>query len=163
MTALAEWNVHGDVRSIRTEFAEWDLTLEQWRAAQYFTLVRFRPNGSVGESEHHNPDGTISRSSFTYDTAGRMQEARFGMNAGPVSKSLYFYDERGRLTRVVGVDPDGTEREAETYSYGQDGKKTKVYFVPKQVANAFMYAIEGTVQSYGRPRRQYNHHSIRGW
>ena len=151
MTALAEWNVHGSVRSIRTELAEWDLTLEQWRAAQYFTIVRFHPGGVVSESEHHNPDGTISRSSFTYDAAGRILEARFGMDDGPVSKSLYLYDERGRPTRVVGVDPDGTEREAENYSYGQDGKRTKVYFVPKQVANAFMCAIEGTVQLYGAP------------
>ncbi len=151
MTALAAWNVHGDVGSLRTEFAEWDLTLEQWRAARYFTIVRFHPGGAIGESEHHNPDGTISQSSYTYDAAGRMQEARFGMNDGPVNRSLYFYEERGRLARVVGVDPDGTEREVETNSYGQDGKRTKVYFVPKQVANAFMYAIEGTVQSYGAP------------
>jgi hypothetical protein len=151
MTALAAWNVHGEVHSLRTEFAEWDLTLEQWRAAQYFTIVRFRPGGAIGENEHHNPDGTISQSSYIYDTAGRMQEARFGMNDGPVSRNLYLYDERGRLARVVGVEPDGTEREAETYSYGQDGKRTKVYFVPKQFVNAFMYAIEGTVQSYGAP------------
>jgi hypothetical protein len=151
VTALAEWNVHGDVRSIRTEFAEWDLTLERWRAAQYFTIVRFHPDGAISENEHHNPDGTISRSTFTYDTAERMQEARFGMNDGPVSKSLYFYDQRGRLTRVAGVDPDGTEGEVETNSYSQEGKRTKVYFVPKQVANAFMCAIEGTVQSYGAP------------
>ena len=151
MSALAEWNVHGDVHSIRTEFAEWDLSLEQWRPAQSFTIVRFHPDGTISENEHHNPDGTISQSSYHYDAAGRMQEARFGMNDGPVSRSLHFYDERGLLTRVVGVDPDGTEREAENHGYGQDGKRTKVYFVPKQLANAFMYAIEGTVQSYGAP------------
>ena len=150
MTALAEW-VHGAVHSIRIEFAEWDLTLEQWRPAQYFTIVRFRPDRAISENEHHNPDGSVSRSSFIYDTAGRMREARFGMNEGPISRSLYFYDERGRLTRVAGVDPDGTEREVETYRYGQDGKKTKVYFVPAQLANAFINAIEGTVQSYGAP------------
>ncbi len=73
------------------------------------------------------------------------------MNGGPVSKNLYLYDELGRLTRVVSVDQDGTEWETETYSYGQDGKRTKVYFVPEQAANAFMYAIEGTVQSYVAP------------
>ena len=151
MTALAAWNVQGPVQSLRTEFAEWDLTLEQWRAPQNYTVVRFRPGGAIGESEHHNPDGTTSRSTSVYDAAGRLRETRFGMNDGPLSKSLYFYDERGRLARVVGVDPDETEREAETYTYGPDGRQAKVYFVPQHLANAFMYAIEGTVQSYGAP------------
>jgi hypothetical protein len=151
MTALAHSNVHGAVHSLSIEFAEWDLTLEQWRAAQHFTIVRFRPDGAIGESEHRNPDGTISHSSYSYDAAGRMQEARFGMNDGRINRSLYFYDERGRLERVVAVDHDGTEREVETCSYGQDGKRTKAYVVPAQLAKAFMYAIESTGQSYGAP------------
>jgi uncharacterized protein RhaS with RHS repeats len=151
MTGLAAWNVQGPVHSLRTEFAEWDLTLEQWQPAQSYSIVRFRPDGALGESEHHNPDGTTSRSSSIYDAAGRIQETRFSMNDGPAGKSLYFYDERGRLTRMVGVDPDGTEREVEAYTYGQDGKRTKIYFVPNHLANSFMYSIEGTVQSYGAP------------
>jgi hypothetical protein len=71
------------------------------------------------------------------------------MNDGPVGKSLYFYDDRERLTRVVDVHKDGTERESETYSYDQNGKRTKTYFVSKHLVNAFMYSIEGTTQSYG--------------
>ncbi len=149
MSGLAAWNVHGPVHSLRTEFAEWDLGLEQWRAAQSFSVVRFRPDGAIGENEHHNPDGSISRSSFIYDPDGRIQETRYSMNDGLAGKSLYLYDERGRLTRVVGIDDDGTGRESEAYSYDQDGKRTKTYFVPKHLASAFMYAIEGTVQSYG--------------
>jgi YD repeat-containing protein len=151
VTALAKWNVHGAVRSLRTEFAEWDLTLEQWRAAHHFTLVRFRPDGAISESEHHNPDGSIVRSGYAYDAAGRMQEVRFGMNDDPTSRSIYSYDESGRLTRVFGMDQDGAEHESEVYSYGNDRTKTKVYFVPKHVAGSFMYAVEGTAQHYGAP------------
>src|SRR2546428_14127824 len=115
--------------------AEWDLSLEQWKAAQHFNLVRFHPDGRISESESYNPDGSISRSSYAYDAVGRMQEARFAMNGDAISKDNYFYDERGRLARVVSMDQGGTERESEAYSYSQDGKRTKVYFIPKQEPN----------------------------
>jgi hypothetical protein len=84
MSDLATWNVHGPVHTLRTEHAEWDLSLERWQAARYFTLVRFHPDGRISESESHNPDGSISRSSYAYDAVGRMQEARFGMNSDPI-------------------------------------------------------------------------------
>jgi len=148
MSDLAQWNVQGPVHTLRSEHAEWDLSLEQWKAAQYFTLVRFHPSGRINESESHNPDGSISRSSYAFDAVGRMQEARFGMNGYPVSKNIYFYDERGRLARVVGVDRDGTERESEAYSYGQGGKKTRVCFSPKQDPNAGTVGIDVTALSH---------------
>ncbi|MCU1274403.1 MAG: hypothetical protein JWO48_1834, partial [Bryobacterales bacterium] len=124
MSDLANWNVHGPVHTLRTAFAEWDLSLEQWQAARNSNLVRFHPDGTISESEAYNPDGSIARSSFVYDAAGRMQEARFGVNGAATSKGIYYYDERGRLTRVVSVDQGGTERESEAYSYSQEGKKT---------------------------------------
>jgi hypothetical protein len=149
MTGLAAWDVHGNVHTLRTEFAEWDLGLEQWRAPHSFTVVRFRPNGAISENEHHNPDGSISRSSFIYDAEGRIRETQFGMNNGPVGKSLYLYDDRGRLARVVEAHYDGTERDSESHSYDQNGKRTKTNFVSKHLVNAFMYSIEGTAHSYG--------------
>jgi hypothetical protein len=145
---LANWDVHGPVHTLRTEFAEWNLSLERWQAARHFTLVRFDPDGKITESESHNPDGSVSRSSYAYD-AGRLQEARFGMNGDPTGNNIYFYDECGRLTRVVSVDRNDAERESEAYSYSQDGNRTKVYFVPKLEPDAgFVYGIEGTAQSY---------------
>jgi hypothetical protein len=150
MNDLAKWNVHGPVQTLRIEHVEWDLSLEQWQTAEHFTLDRFHPGGRIGESESHNRDGSISRSSYAYDAVGRMQEAQFGMNGDPISKSIYSYDESGRLMRIVNVDRDGTQRESEAYSYGQDGKRTKVYFVPKQARDVgFSYGIEGTEMSYG--------------
>ena len=148
MSDFAQWNVHGPVHTLRTEHAEWDLSLEQWKAAPYFTLVRFRPDGRINESESHNPDGSISRFSYAYDPVGRMQEARFGMDGDPTSKNIYLYDERGQPTRVVSVDRYGTERESEAYSYGQDGKKTRVCFSPKQEPNAGLVGIDVTGLSH---------------
>lgn len=149
MSGLAQRNVHGPVHTLRIESAEWDVSLKQWQASKSFTFVRFHPDGRIHESESHNPDGSISQSSYAYDAVGRMQEARFGMNGDPISKNIYFYDERGRLTRVVSVDRDGTDRESEAYSYGQDGKKTKVCFIPKQGPNAGSVRIAVTALSAG--------------
>jgi hypothetical protein len=150
MSDLANWKVHGPVHTLRTEFAEWDLSLEQWKAAQHSNLARFHPDGRISESETHNPDGSIPRSGYAYDAVGRLQEVRFAMNDGAIGKNTYLYDERGRLTRVVSLDQGGIERESEAYNYSQDGKKTKVFFIPKQEPSVeFLYQIESTVQSYG--------------
>jgi hypothetical protein len=149
MSDLAKWNVHGPVQTLRTESAEWDRSRQQWQEARQFTLVRFHPDGRIGESERHNSNGSISRSSYSYDAAGRMQEARFGMNSEPISKRLHFYDEQGRPSRVVSVDRDGTERASEVYSYGQDGKTTKVYFMPKREPETGSVGIDVTSFSGG--------------
>jgi YD repeat-containing protein len=149
MSDWAKRNVHGYVYALRTESAEWDLSLEQWRAVQHLSLVRFHPDGSINESESRNPDGSVSRSDYTYDPAGRLQEVRFEAIGGPTSKSIYFYDATGQLVRIVSVDADGSERETETRSYGQGGKRTKVYFVRKREPNVGLgFAINGAEQSY---------------
>ena len=46
MSDLENWKVHGPVHTLRTEFAEWDLSLEQWKAAQHSNLARFHPDGN---------------------------------------------------------------------------------------------------------------------
>jgi len=150
MSDISQWKIHGPVHTLRSEFAEWDLSREEWQAPRHVSLVRFLPNGTIGASESHNPDGSFSRSNYSYDAVGRLTEIRFQMNDGPIQQAVYFYDGSGRLIRLAGVEPDGTERESETYSYGQDRKKTKVYFVPElKPGVGFSYGIEGTELSYG--------------
>ncbi len=146
---LARWGVHGPVHTLRTENVIWDLSLEQWKVPQHFGIVRFHPDGRITESEGHNADASVSRSSYTYDAAGRMQEVQFLLSGVPSGKTVYSYDEAGRLTRMVNVERDGTERESEAYSYGSDGKTTKVHFVPKLEPNVgFACGIDCTEQSY---------------
>ena len=36
MSDLAKWDVHGPAHTLRTEFAEWDLGLEQWQTSPTF-------------------------------------------------------------------------------------------------------------------------------
>jgi hypothetical protein len=147
---LAKWNVHGPVHTLRIEFAEWDLSTEGWKEPGCSTLVQFRSDGRIEEMEGHNPDGSISRSSYVYDEAGRLTELRFEGKGDATGKSIYAYDDLDRLVRIVHVDQTGNEREAESYSYGPEGRKTKVYFVPKMAPNVgFSYGIEGTDHSYG--------------
>jgi len=38
-------------------------------AARSFSVVAFHPDGRIDEAEHHNADGSISRSTFLYDDA----------------------------------------------------------------------------------------------
>lgn len=150
MSDLSKWSLRGSVRRLRTEFAEWDLAGEAWKAPWHFSLVRFHPNGRILESEHHNPDGSLSQSSNTYDTAGRLTEIQFSVNGEATGKTVYRYDTAGRLLRITSVGQDGIERELEAYDYGPDGTKTKTYFVPKREPNVgFAYSIEDTDDSYG--------------
>ena len=152
MTDLANWKVHGSVHTLRTEFAEWNLSLEQWQATRHRNLVRFHPDGRISENEAYNPDGSIVRSSYVYDAAGRIQETRFEVNGAVTSKGVYCYREDGRLARIISMDQAGIERESESYRYSEVGKKTKVYFIPKQDPNVlFGCGIEGTTHSYSAP------------
>jgi len=163
MSDLATWKVHGPVHSLRTEFAEWDLSLEQWKPPHPFTLVRFNPDGKVNEQEHHNPDGSVARSSYSYDAAGRLLERKSGMSGDPAGKSIYSYDESGLLARVVSVDPDGTERESEVCSYGADGRRTSVRFIstPKTNGTFTLVNYDNREQLDEVLFKDQNHHLIR--
>jgi YD repeat-containing protein len=141
MSDLANWKVHGPVHTLRTEFAEWDLSLEQWKPPHNPTLAWFDPGGHVSEQEHHNPDGSIVRFRYSYDAAGRIVEGRSETSGTPGGKTIYLYDANGLLARVVGVDPDGKESDAQVYSCGPRGKRTCVHMVPKQEPNGLFTAI----------------------
>jgi hypothetical protein len=65
---------------------------------------------------------------------------------------VYAYDGSGRLLRVTELKSDGTERITETYTYGGDGRKTKVQFVPLELTSGNVhYGVEGSERAYGAP------------
>ncbi len=149
MSDLARWKVHGPVRTLRSEFAEWDLTTEAWQAPRSYSLTSFLADGRISESEAHNPDGSISRSACLYDEAGRLSEMRFRMNEGPAGRTVYAYDDSEDPIRIRHIAPDGTATDSEVYRYEPDGRRTKIYTIPKLPANTgFGYSIEGTELSY---------------
>ncbi len=132
MTDLAQSDVHGPVETLRTEFAEWDPAAQVWKPPQHHTLLRFRPDGKLKESEFHNPDGSIARSSYIYDEAGRLIETRFRRVGEITGTSMYYsYDTQGRPIRTESADEKGTRTELETYHYDPSGRKTKIQFMPK--------------------------------
>ena len=50
MTDLSKSQVHGPVKELRTEFAEWDLAKEEWQPPRNFHVTRFLPGGQVSET-----------------------------------------------------------------------------------------------------------------
>jgi hypothetical protein len=150
MTNAAQWNVRGHVQTLQTEFAEWDLTREEWQAPRHSNLAHFHRDGRISGTEHHNPDGSISRSSYNYDETGRLTETQSRMDDGPIHRTIYHYDDSGRLIRTVRVDENGIQRDSETYSYDEGGRKTKVQIPPRLEPNTdYFFGIEGTELGYG--------------
>ena len=77
MSDLAKWKVRGQVRLVKTSFAEWDLASEEWRDPQYHNEATFRTDGKLDETRHFNPDGTIARTKNLYDERGLLIETQF--------------------------------------------------------------------------------------
>jgi hypothetical protein len=117
-------------RTVRTEWAEWDLTNEMWKAPLRVTIEEFRPDGKLLVSEYRNPDGSVSRSVNSYDDAGLPIESRFESGDGAVSQGTCSYDHRGRLIRSVSYASDGSVRLSVEIVYAADGSYTRVIHFP---------------------------------
>jgi len=149
---LANWKLQGPVHTARIEAAEWDLSREEWQPSRSFAVVVFHADGKIQEAEHHNPDGSVSYSRFVYDEAGRLTESQYRKDDEPASKNLYSFDTTGRSVRIIQVNPEGNQREAEVSSYDSRGRKTKVSFLPpSESGQAFLTVVEGTELGYGAP------------
>jgi len=147
----SSWNVRGPVETLRTESAEWDLATETWKAPWGFSMIRFRPDGKISETEYHNPDGSISRTLKLYDEAGRIRESRSHSNKTITGKQIWFYDDSGRPVRLVDVDRKGVERESELYRYDANGHQTKIVFLPKLEPNTGIDYSGFAETSYAAP------------
>jgi YD repeat-containing protein len=138
---LTNWKVHGPVRTLRIQHAEWDLSREEWRLPRHFGIYRFRPDGRTEEAEHHNPDGSVGRITYVYDDSGRLLEIRSGDSK---AKTLYQYDEFGRQIRTLEVTEDRTTRETDICRYDGAGRKTKVHLQPpRKPGETYGYCIDG--------------------
>ncbi|MCS6926127.1 MAG: hypothetical protein NZ578_09540 [Candidatus Binatia bacterium] len=82
--------------------------------------------GSRGEvSEHRLYDAADShptaRTTYTYDTVGRLRElATYGRTGALSSTWVYAYDARGNQSEWVVYQPDGTVAQKQTYTYEYD-------------------------------------------
>jgi hypothetical protein len=117
-------------RTVRTEWAEWDLTNEMWKAPQRVTVEEFRPDGKLRVSEYRNPDGSVSRSIYSYDDAGLLIESRSENSDGTAGRGTCSYDDRGRPIRSVSYAPDGSVGLTVENAYAADGSYTLVIHYP---------------------------------
>ena len=85
--------------------------------------------GRLDEQISYNPDGSAHKSTYIYGAGDRLVETRHTWATGD-NVMRYTYDDRDRLARLASGPSKGPETTQETYSYGSDGAKTKVFFVP---------------------------------
>jgi hypothetical protein len=111
MSDLAQWNVHGRVEMLRTEWTEWDQAKNDWQPSTRWTSVRFRPDRQTIGVETFNPDGSLARTACVYNEAGRIVETSLQTNDGPVSRIAASYDGAGRIIRTVNIDEKGVSSE----------------------------------------------------
>lgn len=162
MSDLNQWKVHGPVRTLRSEFATWDLTLQDWKEARHFNVASFWDDGAIMGLEVHNADGSISFSQWIYDDTGRLIETKFWTDEGPVNRTMYLFDDSGRHLRTTHLVGDGIARDIEVSKYDADVQRTKVRFLTPPYSDSPVasedsliaytgYSIEGTDSTYGAP------------
>jgi hypothetical protein len=146
---LAEWNVHGPVKSVKRSHATWDPAGEGWTESGIpVSFASFRQDGKLSKTETSNPDGSVHFCEWRYDEAGRVTGLLFGMRGGEAGETRYLYDERGRHVRTVVIAPDGSVTDSETCSYDDAGRKTKTRLLRNPAENV-SYSIEGTSTGVG--------------
>ena len=160
MSDLARWELRGPVRTLRTQFAEWNPETRDWWPLKNRFVATFRADGQLSEIEHHNPDGSVPREVRLYDDAGRLTEDQWWSNDVLTRRVVHTYDGVGRSASAETVDADGTKHEIERSEYGEGGRKTKVVFLPVPETSGAtcstgscgtMYGVEGTDVAYSAP------------
>jgi YD repeat-containing protein len=157
---LARWELRGPVRTLRSQFAEWNPVAGDWWPLKARFVAKFRPDGQVGEIEHHNPDGSVPREIWIYDEAGRLIEDQWWAKDELTRRTFHTYVVDGRPASCVAVDLDGTKRETEQWQYDESGRKTKVVVLPVPESSGAscstgscgaIYGVEGTDAAYSAP------------
>ena len=160
MSDLARWELRGPVRTLRTQFAEWNPEAGDWWPLKNRFVATFRVDGQLSEIEHYNPDGSVPREVRVYDDAGRLTEDQWWSNDVLTRRVVHTYDVGGRSALAVTVDLDGTKHETERSKYDDNGRKTKVVFLPVPETSGAtcstgscgtMYGVEGTDVAYSAP------------
>jgi hypothetical protein len=160
MSDLARWDLRGPVRTLRTRFAEWNPEAGDWWPLKNRFVATFRADGQLSEIEHHNPDGSVPREVRVYDNAGRLTEDQWWSNDILTRRVVHTYDVGGRSASAATVDADGTKHDNERSQYDENGRKTKVVFLPVPKTSGAtcstgscgtMYGVEGTDVAYSAP------------
>lgn len=118
------------------------------------TIVEFLSDGLLLRRFHKNPPPHGEWTSiYEYDSdSGHLSTERVDENGRLTSVRCLEYDSARRLSRVIVVDKDGGQFVAETYSYGRDGKMTKVVNIDSHLDTGnCTFGVDGTDAAYGAP------------
>ena len=114
MSELAARKLHGTVRTLRIETAEWDESRGAWQIPRGITIVTFDRDGQSTETEHHNPDGSVAkwtRPVDEHDGARRIKEETLPVSDVPIHHNIeggdQYYSAPGATTKVTTYDDRG--------------------------------------------------------
>ena len=169
MNTAKTMGLKGTVSTLRTEFAEWDAAVQAWKQPRPMSMMHFRPDGQPSEVEYYNPGGDVSRIVNDYDCSGRVLQSRSRNGTAKESVSVNEYDSAGRLIRVYTIEPNGKQRDTQTFTYDEAGHKAAKIFLDVDMNEGGMatsssvevYDADDTVEqsAYDRNGRlQGNHH-----
>lgn len=120
-----------NARSVRTEWAQWDLTTEAWPLATRISTEEFRPDGKIAASESHWNGKLISRCAYSYDDAGVLMETKLSLDDGTSYRTVHEYED-GRLARIAHYDTAGSRTVSEERVYAADGSYKCTRQFPKE-------------------------------
>jgi hypothetical protein len=154
--------LQGPVRSVRTDVLQF--VRDQGRLIEklwYHSIIRFDAKGNPSEQVTHNPNGTVARATYVYDSAGRLTELRSELDGTDGGRTVYLYDAGGRLSYELSLRADGSEGRQTRRFYDPDGFYTEEFTVDQTPENATAWvpveSSEGTVPagraSFIRTRR----------
>jgi YD repeat-containing protein len=145
----SHWELHGAVRTMRREIAEWNAERAEWEPARFFQFVRFDEGGRVIQLDQRGAEDSVFRTTYSYDEGGRLLEMQSGTaDAAAQHRVVHAYDPQHRLLRVTRIDPDGTEHLTHTCTYDDQGRRTTVQDLPPNVDG---YGVDGSEFGYGAP------------
>jgi YD repeat-containing protein len=125
---LEQADLVGPVRTARREYADWQPEQCTWSARRRVDELVFTPEGRIAESTIHNHGGSLSRTTCTYDPAGRLTETRFTFGDSS-SRTLYSYDSIGRPTATFVIHPDASRQQSEKTEFDPTGRRVRVQFL----------------------------------
>ena len=117
--------------------------------------IEFRADGGLARDWSRNSDGAEWAANYEYDDAGRLAAMVFEDANGVSGRRIFQYDSEGRVSRVLVCGTDTGEQIAETYSYDEAGRKTKIIHADLSAQHAdmnYVWGVEGMDTGwYGAP------------
>jgi len=147
----SHWSLHGPVRTVRSEIAEWDGVRGKWGAARFHQAVTFDAAGHVVRLDERGPEDSTYRTAYTYDGGGRLLASQSGPSDGEARyRRRWTYDRQGRVESVALTGEDADEQPYARSTYDERGRRTEIKTFRPDI-RIDSYGIEGSEFGYGAP------------